>query len=491
MTRDGVGNLPKTSQNWDAMAIASRVGLVVTTALFILFATSLMATKTDQRHYITVVRQAVEDGTLAKRTFLPFAPGTPLFAYNLHDCIILTMLVIPPRGTILQRAISPLIPVYDGASELPTGYPPYFHCQYLSKFLIDRTLPSEYYHRYLHGDWVLSAALLSFLSFRTATNFLLFTLCSALAATVIISARSAWLGPTATRKRDLAFLALSSVLAAFYALPVFGRSLSFAPSDIVLVCFVLFAYLKPLSHLTETQYVTAVTAFGSLTAIFEFMIGAIPSGAAVLLAMVALDPSSDRALLHRRTWLGLLCFFSAIALLFAGKAIVVAAIWGWSEIASAGAELGRQAGSRSWDIAAENVTKLQAFGISLNADVIKSSRALTTLFALSKVVYFSSIVGLGSRALGIVLVVILPALLVVRCWTYRRYIEEDHERSREALILFAAATVPLWYLVFPTHTIILAPLFMVRPMVWPLAILVAREVWRIDKMRHNLSGVRS
>ena len=60
-----------------------------------------------------------------------------------------------------------------------------------------------------------------------------------------------WLFALATRNallrtravgRDYAYAVLAVTLLVFYALPVFGRSLSFAPADIVLAIFLLLFY---------------------------------------------------------------------------------------------------------------------------------------------------------------------------------------------------------------------------------------------------------
>lgn len=339
-------------------------------------------TNMDRRHFVSVTRDAVDSGALGATTFLPLAPHVPIYEYNFNDCLILSMLVLPASGTALERAISPIIPTQPTMDEFPAGYPPYGQCQQLFSAL-NNPSPGVYYHRYLHGDWVLAKGLLSVLSFRSGTNLLLLILCSLIAATAITSTRSAWLG-SSLRPRDLSFLSVSIVLAVFYAVPAYDRSLSFAPSDIILVGFVFFSYMHPLSTLAEAKFVTAIAVFGSLTAIFEFFIGAIPAGAVVILGMLALDPSLDKSLIRRRAFVGLFCFMSAIALCLAGKAIAVFAAWGREEIFSSGAELGRWLGNTGWDIAAENLVPLKVVGI--DPDTIKSSRILSSAFALVKII---------------------------------------------------------------------------------------------------------
>jgi hypothetical protein len=230
--------------------------------------------------------------------------------------------------------------------------------------------------------------------------------------------------------------------------------------------------------LSERSFVTAVALFGALTAIFEFFIGAIPAGAAVLLAMLALDPPAARGILLRRALLGLACFAGAIALAFAAKAAVVAALWGWPEIVDASAVFGRHLGQAGWDIAPDNAARLEAFGVAV--ETIRSSRVLTTIYALLKIGFFSPLVGLGSTVLGLAVVAVLPLVLAVKgAWSWW-HTTDNTVRSRELLLLGAACVMPAWYMVFTTHTIIHA-FFMVRPMVWPSALLLGGAVYAIGR----------
>ena len=444
-------------------------------SLLALYAVSLLtAASVGHGRYVQVVQQAADEGTLAKTTTLPLAPGVARPVYTFNDCLILAMLVLPPRDNVFWHALSPRIPASDlNAPPLrtpPASLPQFRQCGDLAVALENPEIRSGYYHRYLHGDWVLAGALLAVLSFQSATMLLLVTVCGLLSALMLLSAYAIWQGPAALRPRDVAFLTLAGFLALFYALPVYGRSLSFAPSDIVLIGFTLLAYRYPLSGLTERGFVTAVALFGTLTAIFEFLIGAIPAGLIVLLGLLALDRAP---VAPRRVWLALASYAGAIALALLTKTLVIAALSGWSEIAGSAGLMARHIAQTGWDMTADHAARLEAFGF--NVEALKSNRALSAIYGLMKIGYFSSLVGLGSLAVGLVVTAVLPLVLVI--WGAWRALRtgDSSKRRRELLLLAAAAVMPVWYVVFTAHTIVHA-FFMVRPMVWPAAVLLAGTV---------------
>lgn len=466
------------------MIIAGRIILVVTVALLGLFSISLLrAASVRPAHFEQVARAAVQTGILARTVALPLAPRETYYSYNFNDCLILSMLLLPSSETAVRRAISPSIPISDGIirGEVPGNYPQFVQCQFLAYSLEGRNVPSQYYHRYVHGDWVLAGVLLSALSLQTATDLLLTALWGLLAAVALAAAHAVFAGPPAGRARAFACLAIAGTVAFSYAIPVFGRSLSFAPSDIILIGFVLFACRFPLSEPPELQFATITAVFGALTAIFEFFIGAIPAGVIILLGMLALDPSADERVLYRRAVLGLVCYASAILLCFAAKALAVTAIWGWSEISDAAARLGSYAGKASWDVAPDNAARVRALGI--DPETVRGSRLLSTLFAFAKLAYFSSFVGCGSRIVGIA---ILAAPLLWAAAGIVRRPRDWRRQPRDVLVLLAALVMPAWYVLFVTHTIIHANI-MARPMTWPFAFVVARLTWRWVARRPQMS----
>ena len=74
-------------------------------SLLALYAVSLLtAASVGHGRYVQVVQQAADEGTLAKTTTLPLAPGVARPVYTFNDCLILAMLVLPPRDNVFWRA---------------------------------------------------------------------------------------------------------------------------------------------------------------------------------------------------------------------------------------------------------------------------------------------------------------------------------------------------------------------------------------------------
>jgi hypothetical protein len=151
--------------------------------------------------------------------------------------------------------------------------------------------------------------------------------------------------------------------------------------------------------------------------------------------------------------------------------IAVALLWGPHELLDFGNALGARVGSAEWDLAPDKAVQLERWGITV--DTIRSSRILSTLYALAKILFFTSGTGWGSHALGIALTLAIPLVLAGKRMLQLRSLA-PLEQTRSILLLLGSAVVPIWYCMFVQHTIIHAN-FMFRPMVWPLALLMAGE----------------
>jgi hypothetical protein len=460
-----------------ALALALRILLVVIATLLTFYAASLASALVDQPHYRGRVAEAVASGALARDVALPFARSRPVSIHNFNDCLILSMLVLPQEDSLFRRALSPRVPSLDApwSGEALPGYPPYVQCRDLALAMEPAAdVPMGYYHRYLHGDWVLAKLLLAVLPFADATNLLLVLLVAGLVALALLALRNTMRRP-GTAGRDRAYAALALTLLLFYALPVFGWSLSFAPADIVMVGFLLFFYLRPPSALSEPGFATAAALFGALTAMFEFLTGGSPSGLILIFAVVIFDDAADLRVMWRRLCVGAVSFTAAIILCFVFKMAVVAAIWGLPELDLFSRQIGAHMSSGGWEVAPENAARLARFGIG--PDAIRSSFLFSYLYALSKVFYFSQFLAFGSVELGFLLAVVVPVLLALHQAVLLWRCREPVERLRTGLLLAACAIMPAWYLAFVHHTIVHAH-FMFRPMVWPLALLLAMAAWR-------------
>ena len=453
---------------------AAFLGVVLAT-LAAFYVVSLATAMVDPARYRKVIAEAVATGTLAQTRRLPFG-GEAAPIYNFNDCLILSMLVLPQDPNPLLRALSPIVPAdpTPWSGEVQQGYPPYVQCRDLAAAMASTTaMPTNAYHRYLHGDWVLAKALLAFLPLSTACNVIAVFLALLLLAPAALAGRRLIAGG-ADRPRERAYFALSLCLFAFSALPVFAWSFSFAPSDIVLAAMVLFFYLRPPSSLSDQGLVVAAALFGTLTALFEFLTGAAPSGLMALVAVIAFDDAASARQMLRRLLLAAIIFGAAIALSFAVKMAAVAAIWGVSELGVFGRQVGAHMSAGGWDIAPDNAERLSRFGISVES--IRNSVVLSYAYALSKIVYFTQSIGFGSIALGAILAVALPLGLAGFSIFALLRARNEVTRLRIASVLAGCLVMPAWYLAFIHHTIVHAH-FMFRPMVWPLALLTALLAW--------------
>ena len=454
---------------------ASAIGVVIAT-LSAFYLISIATALVDRDRYHEVIAQAVHTGALARAHRLPFGSGEPYAIHNFNDCLILSMLILPQDDNALLRALSPAVPAdgppWSGVS--PAGYPPYVQCRDLEAAMVSaHAVTTNLYHRYLHGDWVLAKALLAIMPLSAATNAmallvgLLFLSLAALAARRLIRG-------TGEQPRERAYLALGLVLFSFSALPVFGWSFSFAPSDIMIAGALLFFYLRPPSSLTDRGLVVAAALFGTLTALFEFLTGSAPMGLMAVIAVIAFDDGGSVRQLLRRLVLAAAAFGGAIVLSFAVKMAAVSLIWGVSELGIFGRQIGAHMNAGGWDIAPQNEAQLNRLGISV--DAIRQSVMLSYGYALSKIVYFTKLMAFGSATLGVILAVILPlALAGLSAWQALRA-QDPLQRLRISLVLGGCLAMPVWYLAFIHHTIVHAH-FMFRPLVWPLALLVAMQAW--------------
>jgi hypothetical protein len=240
------------------------------------------------------------------------------------------------------------------------------------------------------------------------------------------------------------------VLAAFYALPVYGRSFAHAPTDIVLILFSLVGLLTPLCRLPERRFAILVAAFGTAIAVLELLTGGLPTAFALLVALVVLGDPPDAGTLWRRLALGVACFVVAVATCFAAKLAAVALVWGPGEVASLFGMLGaRMTGDIvNWPALEHWVTR---FGLDANA--INDNVVVRRLLGIGLVTYSAFVLGWGSHALGAALVIVpVPLLVMLTCIALRR-VPREQWLAQPHIFLLAASLVPFcWYLAFPWHT---------------------------------------
>jgi hypothetical protein len=447
-------------------AIAVTIGIGCTATLF---GINFLLTKIPPEHYRNVTAAAVADGTLATSGRYVLAPEVVVDRFGGNDCLILTMLMMP-RESPSRAAISPRMPLLPQQAHNThfSGYPRGAHCRDLAAIMtgrkdgpISEQPPLLYYHRYLHGDVTLAALLLARLSVHAASQFLLgacYALVLALAFAAAVRLRRA---DPAEQFRARSFLAIAAVLAFFYGLTQFGRSFSFAPTDIVIGGFLLFSLCYPLGELSERAFVVVVSLFAAGIAVFEFLTGGIPLALAILVAIIALGHRGERVS-YRRLAIGLASFAAALAACFATKLAFVAGIWGTQELVDFFSVLqDRMVGPVVHRVPPALSEWMARHG--LVAELVDANYVVRLALVGVMLTYSSFGLGWGSHAVGAAIVLIpLPVILVCMGGIWRLPLR-DAVRRQEAMLLLAAVVPLLWYCGFTNHTFTHSS-YMVRPL---------------------------
>ena len=450
------------------------VAILSMTALFVV---NFALTQISPEHYRRVVLQALESGTLATVTHVSFAPGKDIYPFGGNDCLILGALVVP-RDAPLKASVSPRQPLAGEETDSAPGYPAAALCRGLAATMraitrnpaADQFPPPSYYHRYIHGDTTVAALLLGGLSFAAATTTLLVACYAMIAAIAVLALFRLRNGDAAERRRAGAFLIIAATLACFYGLPVFDRSFSFAPTDLVVFAFILYGFLQPLGAIPLQRLVIAAAVFGSLIAILEFLTGGVPLGLATLVALIGLGQTPDWPTLRNRIGIGMAAFTAAVIACFAYKLLAVATVFGTNELSVFVEMLGqRMGGSVEVNLSESAKAALSAYHIDpqwLDANILTREA-----FAGLMLTYSSFFLGWGSHLLGAAIVLVPTPLLVALGWSSYRE-RRISPVARERLALAAAGAVPvLWYVVFANHTILHSS-YMVRPLALNVALCV-------------------
>ena len=218
------------------------------------------------------VRAAFSSGALQGLDWLP--GNTDIGRHQYNDCLILYM-AIDQQADPVQLIASPIKPVQRGEQSM---------CQALRVYAggdkaAGRT--GVWYHQYIHGHTVLARYLLPVMSVEAIRTFyhgvqtLLVMAGLAMAMTTLARGRRSaeglfWL---------IVFLAFSR----WFGLESYGQSLSHAPSDAVILAYLLFlAAAAARGGLGRWGSAMTAALFGALVAIFEFLTGGIPLGLAII-----------------------------------------------------------------------------------------------------------------------------------------------------------------------------------------------------------------
>ena len=438
-----------------ARPMASSIVACLTVTGF-LFLANLALSFVPRAQYHTVAAEALRDGDLPATTRVKSAVTVP--RYNYTDCIVLGMLLADRSpDSRIQQAVSPR--TLTGPGRTVEGY-----CEDTAAAATTGESSSSQYHNYLHGYWTLSGALLAVMSFAGATT-LLWVVSQVLGLALVALNLLAFVRTRNPSHAAFAFLGVGAAL--FTGRDSFSWSLTFVPTDIVISSFLLVWSLR------RAQGVIGAAFLGALTAAFEFLLGAFPITAALLLisgAFLHEDGKQSRAL---ETFAAFsLTFF----LMFVLKAVAVALLFEPEGVVAAGTTLMSWTSSGSWQLSAANAARLSDLGIDANS--LSEYRVPSFVFLLAKLAYFSPTLVFGSFVGGIVITVLLPSAMVA--FGVVRAVRGDR---RYWLILAGAAIIMGWYFVMLNHAIVHTE-FMVRMLAWLGSIAIGVLAWELA-MKHN------
>ena len=237
------------------------------------------------------VRAAYASGVLQDADYLP--GNTSLGRHQYNDCLILYM-AIDQQAAPAQLITSPIKPIQRAGESM---------CGALRAYVDGDKAAGRtgiWYHQYIHGHTMLARYLLPLLPVETIRNLYH----GAQTALVLAGLVVAMMGLARGRRPvdSLFWLIIFLAFSRWFGLESYGQSLSHAPSDaIVLGYMLLLAGAAASGGLGRWSALIATATFGSLVAIFEFLTGGIPLGLAIVVGGLpfALCDSGPRPTLDR------------------------------------------------------------------------------------------------------------------------------------------------------------------------------------------------
>lgn len=218
------------------------------------------------------IRAAFAAGVLQDVDWLP--GNTDIGRHQYNDCLILYM-AVDQQATPGQLTTSPIKPVQRGTETM---------CGALRAYVGGDKAAGRtgiWYHQYIHGHTMLARFLLPVMPVEAIRNLYrtietLLVLAGMLAAMLaLVRGRQ----PVESLFWLIVFLAFSR----WFGLESYGQSLSHAPSDAIILAYLLFLTIAATrGGLGRRSSLIAAALFGSLVAIFEFLTGGIPLGLAVI-----------------------------------------------------------------------------------------------------------------------------------------------------------------------------------------------------------------
>lgn len=417
---------------------AALIGALVATALFSAFCV-LNYASLDRN--LPAARQTIRDafaaGTLQDIDWLP--GNTDIGRHQFNDCLILDM-SIDQRGTPAQMMVSPLQWPFDNGNSLGM-------CRDLRRMVDGQPLSArlQYYHRYIHGQTMLARYLLPHLSVAAIRN-LYFGLITIVVTTGLSVAMTGLARGGARRMQHLFWLITFLAFSRWFGLESYGQSLGHAPSDFVLLAYMLFLALASLrGGLGRRAAIASAALFGAATMSFEFLTGGIPLGLALIVGGLPFalrrDIESD---MQACVIEALTAFSAAVATCILLKILLAIWVFGLESL---------------WE-------SLHYLGVRLGVPGVEAEDLGPIRFAKAIVKGFDS---LGT---GMLLMNALMIALAIGAGTWgatRIFRGHDHDaRTRARLLLLSNVVILLWIAVFREHMIVHA-WFMDRMFTWTIA----------------------
>lgn len=284
------------------------------------------------------VRRAFAERQLSNYGWLVYNSTIGMHQFN--DCLVL-LEAVDDRAPAVKRALSPTISgasVGQGGGGFTVPCPPLRHFVNGERPALK---PSDHYHRYVHGNVAVTAALLQFATIKTLHEWYgALSLLLPLAVTALALWRLARGKPRDAGPLTLGFVALNGVLlATTFGVQYYGQSLAHFPADILLSLYLL-AVIGLGARLTFAPAAVLAAAFGVLTMYFEFLTGGLPMGASMVLAIACVQrldrpQSGDWA----RIGVTLASFLFGFACIYAMKQAATGYVFGADVFESSGARL--------------------------------------------------------------------------------------------------------------------------------------------------------
>ncbi|MEJ0024017.1 MAG: hypothetical protein WDN76_11700 [Alphaproteobacteria bacterium] len=284
-------SMPLVRLDWRALALPAGLWRAALTAIAVsillsgvLIACNVLSASFPREPIQREVRRAFAERQLQNYGWLVYNSTIGMHQFN--DCLVL-LEAVDDRAPLIKRALSPTI---SGASVGQGGGGFTVPCPPLRAFVNGERpplLPSDHYHRYVHGNVALTAALLQITSIKSLHEWYgALSLLLPLLATALALWRLARGGVRDAGPLTLSFVALNGVLlATAFGVQYYGQSLAHFPADILLSLYLLTVIGLGARLSSLSLACGCAAAFGALTMYFEFLTGGLPMGLSMVLAL--------------------------------------------------------------------------------------------------------------------------------------------------------------------------------------------------------------